>query len=135
MTWLRQDRGSCPFRLLYLMMIRVFGWLVLPGPQPGVHQQCGLIYPRRSVMRSWCSRRQAARPRPGLGRPAPSWQRWPGKLPAAPRAYRLITPGTLLAWHRRLITRKGTYPNRPGRPRTSQEIRSLVLRLARENPA
>jgi putative transposase len=51
-------------------------------------------------------------------------------LPAALLGSRLVTPGILLAWHRRLITRKWTYPGRPGRPGTSQEIRDLVLRQA-----
>ena len=56
------------------------------------------------------------------------------RLPAALRGRRLVTPGTLLAWHRRLLTRKWTYPSPPGRPAAGREVRDLVLRLAGENP-
>jgi putative transposase len=56
------------------------------------------------------------------------------RLPAALRSGRLVTPGTLLAWHHRLLARKWTYPNRPGRPPAAAEIHDLILRLATENP-
>jgi hypothetical protein len=48
----------------------------------------------------------------------------------------LVTPDTLLRWHRQLIARKydGSESRRPGRPRTAVEIGELVLRMARENP-
>ncbi len=46
----------------------------------------------------------------------------------------LVTPDTLLAWHRKLIAKKWTYARQgPGRPRVAQEITDLVLRMAREN--
>ncbi|PLW82876.1 hypothetical protein CWI75_05350 [Kineobactrum sediminis] len=46
----------------------------------------------------------------------------------------LVTPGTLLAWHLKLIAKKWTYARKgPGRPRIAQEIVDLVLRMAREN--
>ena len=48
----------------------------------------------------------------------------------------IVTPDTILRWHRQLIARKWTFrPKRPGRPRIMQEISSLILRMARENPA
>jgi len=46
----------------------------------------------------------------------------------------MVTPTTLLRWHRLLVSRRGTDPGRPSRPAIGREIRELVLRLARENP-
>ena len=79
-------------------------------------------------------RRQVARPKPDWADPA-VLAALARQLPAVLGTRRLVTPGTLLAWRRRLITRRWTYPGRPGRPGTGQDIRALVLRLAQENPA
>ena len=47
----------------------------------------------------------------------------------------LVTPETILAWHRRLVAQKWTYPKKgPGRPPVGQEVIELVLRMASENP-
>jgi len=111
-------------------MVRVSGWLVLLG-RSQASKDAEIMVLRHEVM---VLRRQVARPRPDWADRA-ILAALARLLPAALRGSRLVTPGTLLAWHRRLITRKWTYPNRPGRPRTSQEICDLVLRLAGENPA
>ena len=56
-------------------------------------------------------------------------------LPRVRWAAFLVTPGTLLRWHRSLIARRWTYPTpQLGRPRVTAEVRALVLRLARDNP-
>jgi putative transposase len=56
-------------------------------------------------------------------------------LPRPSRGARLVTPRTLLRWHRALVRRKWRQPpSQRGRPPVRAEVGALVLRLARENP-
>jgi putative transposase len=49
----------------------------------------------------------------------------------------IVTPDTLLRWHRELVARKWTFVERrrPGRPRTRGELMALVVHMATENRA
>ena len=108
----------------------MFGWLVLLG-RSQASKDAEILVLRHEIL---VLRRQVARPKPDWADRA-ILAALARLLPAALRNNRLVTPGTLLAWHRRLVARKWTYPGRPGRPAVGKEIRDLVLRLAEENPA
>src|SRR5881409_3562852 len=47
----------------------------------------------------------------------------------------IVTPDTILRWHRRLVARKWTFvPKRPGRPGIMKEISALIVRMVTDNP-
>ena len=115
-------------RLLYLIFGRVLGWLWLLG-RSSASKNVELL-----VLRHEVAVLRRATPKPRLT--------WADRavlaalirlLPPAVRQYRLVTPGTIVRWHRCLVARKWTYPSRPGRPPLSTKTATLIKRLAPEN--
>ncbi len=106
------------FRLLFLMMTRVFGWLALLSGSGGAKDAEILVLRHEVAVLG----RQAGRPRLDWADRA-VLAALAGLLPSGLRRFRLVTPGTLLGWHRTLIAGHGTFPNRPGRPPIAVEIR------------
>jgi hypothetical protein len=56
-------------------------------------------------------------------------------LPTPLRTHHLVTPATVLRWHKRLATRRWRQPKPPGRPPISQDLVELIVRLAEDNHA
>jgi hypothetical protein len=117
-------------RLLYLIVLRIFGWIaLLSRSQASKDAEILVLRHQLAVLR-----RQITAPRP-------SWadraiiSALARLLPRRRRHHLFVTPRTLLRWHADLVKRRWTYPKHgPGRPPTRPTIQALILRLAAENP-
>jgi hypothetical protein len=117
-------------RLLYLIFRHVLGLLLLMGRTSST-KDVELLVLRHEVA---VLRRTNPRPRLGWADRA-VFAALIRRLPTRLRGHRVVTPSTILRWHRQLVARRWTYPNRPGRPPINDVLEALVQRMARENPS
>lgn len=110
-------------------MIRLFGWVALLA-RSDTSKDVEILVLRHEIA---VLRRQVTGPEPD----------WADRavitalarlLPKHLRLHRIATPATLLAWHRRIVRNKWTYPDTAGRPPVPEESHEPVRRLARQNP-
>jgi putative transposase len=116
-------------RLLYIVFCRIVEWLaLLAGSRASLEVELLVLRHENAVLR-----RDSKRPRLD----------WADRfvlaalirrLPRALRPHRLVTPATVLAWHRRLVAEHWTYPNRSGRPWLDAAVVALIEEMARGNP-
>jgi putative transposase len=117
-------------RLLYLIFRQVMAWLGLLA-RSAQSKNAEILVLRHEVA---VLRRQVRRPRLCWADRA-VLAALTGLLSPACRMHRIVTPATILRWHRDLVKRRWTQPRgrRSGGRRTAPELRRLVLRLAAEN--
>jgi hypothetical protein len=116
-------------RLLYLIFRQVLGLLGLLGRTSAI-KDVELLVLRHEVA---VLRRTNPRPRLDWADRA-VFAALVRRLPRALRRHRLVTPDTILRWHRSLIRKKWTYPNRPGRPPIDDVLAAVIVRMATDNP-
>jgi hypothetical protein len=117
-------------RLIYQMFSKLLGWIVL-RTRSDTTKEIEIL-----VLRHQLAVLQRRTPRPRMT--------WTDRaviaaltrlLPVRRRLGLLVTPTTILRWHRQLIARHWTtQPAQPGRPAIPAGLRALVIRLATENP-
>jgi putative transposase len=121
-----QDRGLVTVRMLYLMFVRLSGWMMLLACSTAA-KDAELMVLRQEVV---VLRRQNPRPRLDWADRA-VLAALARLLPKQLRMSRLVTPDTLLCWHRRLVRWRWTYPHRGGRPPVDARLAALIERMAR----
>jgi hypothetical protein len=119
-------------RIVYLAVLRVFGWLALLARSDRAKDAEILILRQQVAMLqrqvkapglSWADRAVLA----ALARLLPGSQLRHLRL--------IVSPRTLLRWHADLVRWRWAYPRRaPGRPGTAKPVQALVLEMTRDNP-